>query len=112
MTIKGMCEALGLTVLTGDEQALDREVRGCYICDLLSWVMGRCQAGEVWITIQTNQNVIAVAHLCEAACVLLPEGVKPDGAFLDKANQHGIVVLSGEKTAWELGCAVKEICLP
>ena len=32
----------------------DREIDGVYVGDLLSWVMGRAQSGNAWITIMSN----------------------------------------------------------
>ena len=66
----GVCRAL--TVTEGD-----REIGGVYIGDLLSWVMGRASADDAWITIMSNINVVAVASLADAACVLFAEGVVP-----------------------------------
>ena len=59
----------------------EREVSGGYVGDLLSWVMGRAQTGNVWLTIMSNQNVAAVALMAEVSCVVLTEGVKPDEAL-------------------------------
>ena len=53
-----------------------REIDGVYIGDLLSWVMGRAQMDNAWITIMTNVNVIAVASLADTSCVILAEGVE------------------------------------
>ena len=53
----------------------DREIKGVYIGDLLSWVMGRATSGDAWVTIMSNINVIAVAQLTDVACVILAEGV-------------------------------------
>lgn len=51
----------------------DREITGVYIGDLLSWVMGRAQSGDAWITIMSNANIGVghygyprVARLCPA----------------------------------------------
>ena len=43
----------------------DRRVEGVYIGDLLSWVMGRAQSGDAWITIMSNRNTVAVAALAD-----------------------------------------------
>ena len=39
MTVKEFAERLNLKVMIEGE--MDREITGCYIGDLLSWVMGR-----------------------------------------------------------------------
>lgn len=79
----------------------DKETNGVYIGDLLSWVMGRAEAGNVWITIMSNINVIAVAALADVSCVLLAEGVSLDGETLAAAEAKGINVLKTEMSAYE-----------
>ncbi|NLO13764.1 MAG: AraC family transcriptional regulator [Clostridiales bacterium] len=82
--------------------ALDGGVTCGYVCDLLSWVMARGQAGMAWVTVQTHMNVVAVASLHEMACVILPDGILMDEAPLEKAREEGIVVLSSQLSAYEL----------
>ena len=105
MTVSQLMEQLGLTEILVAEP--ERQVTGCYMGDLLSWVMGRAQPDEAWITIMTNQNVAAVAALSDVACVILTEGVKPDPDLLKKAQVQGINLLgtdwSSFQTAVELG---------
>jgi hypothetical protein len=84
-------------------------VEGCYICDLLSWVIGRCGKNAAWVTIQTNQNVVAVALLAEAACVIIPEGIVPEKAVLERAQAEGIAFLSSPETAYQVACKLKEL---
>ena len=62
MKVKELVEKLNLKVLSG-EKGLDREIDGCYISDLLSDVMGNAMEGNIWITLQTHKNVMAVASL-------------------------------------------------
>lgn len=82
----------------------DAEISSAYIGDLLSWVMGRAQAEQVWITIMSNINIVAVASLSGVSCVLLAEGVKPDEGVIAAAEQRGVNILSSDKTAYELAC--------
>ena len=67
-----------------------REVQGGYAGDLLSWVMGRAESGDAWITIMSNQNIVAVALLADAALVLLAEGVQPDEGVAELARTNGV----------------------
>lgn len=80
----------------------DRQAEGCYIGDLLSRVMVNAKAHQVWITIQSNTNTVAVASVTDVTCVLLAEGVAPDEATLQKANEQEIVLLSANQTSYEL----------
>lgn len=79
----------------------DREVNGVYIGDLLSWVMGRAECDNVWITIMSNINVVAVASLSDVSCVLLAEDVTLQADILDTAKEKGINILSTSLSAYE-----------
>ncbi len=79
----------------------EREIRGVYIGDLLSWVMGRAKADDAWITIMSNINIVAVASLADVACIILAEGVTLDAAVTETANAKGINVLTCTLPAFE-----------
>lgn len=104
MTAKQLREALGLTVLS--ETDPDREVTGGYAGDLLSWVMGRAQSGDAWVTIMTNRNVLAVASLADTACVIVAEESAVEDEVISLAVEKGInLYRSGAKT-FELCCRI------
>ncbi len=79
----------------------EREINGAYVGDLLSWVMGRAESDNVWITIMSNINVVAVASLSDVSCVLLAEGVTLEDDVLTIAKQKGINIFSTSLTAYE-----------
>ena len=79
----------------------EREIKGAYIGDLLSWVMGRAKEDCAWITIISNVNVIAVASLVDVACVILAEGVSLEGDVLETARKKGINVLYSPHPSYE-----------
>ena len=74
MKVRELVEKLNLKVLSG-ENGLDRDIDGCYVSDLLSDVMGNAEMGNVWVTLQTHKNVMAIASLKELACVILVKGL-------------------------------------
>lgn len=92
-------EKLNLEVISAGES---REVTGCYIGDLLSWVMGRAATGQAWITVMSNANVAAVASMAEVACVILCDGARPDEALTQKARLTGLPLFASELSAYEL----------
>lgn len=100
MTVNEMAEALALKKLAVSNG--DREFSGVYIGDLLSWVMGRAQSDNVWITIMSNVNIVAVATLADVACIVLAENVVPEAKVLETATQKGVNVFTTEKTAFEI----------
>ena len=64
---------------------------------------------DIWITIQTNMNVVAVAALAEAACVIMADGLTPDANAAKKADNEGVVLLSSQKSAYEIAKALGEL---
>ena len=79
----------------------ERIIQGAYIGDLLSWVMGRCEADAAWITIMSNANVIAVAALADPSCVILSEGVTLSEDIVRLAEEKEINVLSSPLPSYE-----------
>ena len=99
MTVSDLAGRLEFDVLCGDTQ---REVQGCYIGDLLSWVMAHGGEGMAWVTVQTHMNVIAVAALHDMSCVVIPEGAAMEEEVCQKAAEEGVAVLSSDKNAFEI----------
>ena len=101
MKLGQLIALLGAKLLT-QEADLERELHGCYICDLLSYVMSHAEKDNIWITVQTNLNVVAVASLTEVGCVVLPENIEPEELTLDKAEAEDVIMLSARQTAYEI----------
>ena len=99
MTVQTLAELDGMRILTCPEP--EREIRGAYVGDLLSWVMGRAAADNAWITIMTNINVVAVASLADTSCIVLAEGVTPEQSVLDTAEAKGVNILQSAKPIFE-----------
>ena len=75
----------------------------------MSLCMAHLEEGNVWITIQTNQNVIAVAALKEAACVFLADGIRLDDLAASTAEQEGSTVLEAELSAYALALRLGDL---
>ena len=99
MTVKQLSELEGFEAVSLPEP--DRQIDGVYVGDLLSWVMGRAKAGDAWVTIMSNVNVVAVASLSDVACVILAEGVTLDDEVSTVAKARGINVISTALPAYE-----------
>lgn len=107
MKVSELKEKLGLELLT-EKDYCDKDITGCYIGDLLSHVMGKATEGDAWITIMNNINIVAVATLTEAACVILCEGISADEKVIEKADGEGIIILKSELSAYELAVKISE----
>jgi predicted transcriptional regulator len=55
--------------------------------------MSKAQEGNVWVTLQSHPNIAAVASLLNLAGIIITEGVVPDAATVEKAEQEGIPIL-------------------
>lgn len=102
MNLSELCEKLSLTVVSGSEENRKMTFDGVYAGDLLSRAMSHVEAGNLWITIMSNINVIAVASLTEAAAVILAEDVELVPEALEAAREKEITVLSSPLTVYEL----------
>ena len=100
MKVKELVEKLNLQVLSGAD-GLDRDIEGCYVSDLLSDVMGNAEMGNVWVTLQTHKNVMAIASLKELACVVLVKGQTASEDTLEQSNEEGIPFLSTTMQTYE-----------
>lgn len=101
MTVKELMDKLNLKVSAG-EKGLDREVKEGYCGDLLSDVMGRSPENCIWMTVQTHQNIVAVAVLKEMAGIVITGDHTPDKETQEKANIEGIPLLLWEGSAFDL----------
>lgn len=108
MTVKELIENLDIHLISGDN-GLQNTISGGYVSDLLSDVMGRAKEGEVWITLQTHKNVIAIASLKDLAAVILVRGLLPDEDAMNQSNLENIPVLSTPLTAFEIAGKLYEL---
>ena len=101
MKVFDLVNEFNLTVFSG-QASLNNNVEGGYVSDLLSDVIGNAKEGEVWITLQTHQNVIAVASLKDLAAVILVKGFQPNDDTLEHSNTEGIPVLGTKMGTFEI----------
>lgn len=101
MNLETIVQSLQLQVKAGADR-LQQEVRGGYVGDLLSDVMANSREGDVWITRQIHQNIVAVASLKDLAGIVLVNGAEPAADTLEKAVGEGIPLLLSDLTAFEV----------
>jgi len=108
MKVNDLITQLNLKVLGGNN-GLQKEVTGAYSSDLLSDVMGNIQDGQVWITLQTHLNVMAIASLRDASAIILVNNHQPAPDMLEKANEEAIPVLSTCEPTFEVAGKLYQI---
>lgn len=99
MNVEELSRRLSLEVKTATGR-LSREVTGGYASDLLSCVMAKAQAGNIWITLQGHPNIVAVASLLNLAGIIVTEGIEPDESTLAKAEEEGLPLLTTAQTTY------------
>ena len=100
MKLTDLINDLSLTVVCGSADGMEAD--GVYAGDLLSRAMSHVKENNLWITIMSNTNVIAVASLTGCAAVLLAEGVELIPEARAAAEDNGILVLSSSESVYDL----------
>jgi predicted transcriptional regulator len=99
--VSELADKLGLTIF-GGASGLQNEIKGGYTSDLLSDVMGHACSNQVWITVQTHKNVIAVASLKELASIILIKGLEPAQEVIEQSDIEKIPLLGTKEEAFEI----------
>jgi len=100
MTVKDLVDKYDFRIFAG-EKGLEKKVKGGYVSDLLSDVMGNAEKDQLWLTLQTHKNVMAIASLKDLAGVLLVNGSEPEPGMMEMANAEGIPVLGSNLPCFE-----------
>ena len=108
VTVARAVEALGLSVRAGDGW-LDRVITGAQVGDLLSYVMAQGKAGQLWITIQTHPNIVAVAALAGLSGVAIAAGFEPEEETVARAEEENIPLLTSGESAFALAGRLYEL---
>lgn len=108
MKLKEIIKKLELRVLTAQDR-LATEVSGGYTSDLLSDVIANSREGNVWITLQTHQNIIAVAKLKDLAGIIIVNNREPEKETLKKAEEEKVPLMTGKETAFQISGKLYEL---
>lgn len=101
MDIKTIAETLKLKVWS-EADNMNKKVSGCYTGDLLSDVMANSQEGDIWITRQVHQNIVAVASLKDHAAIILVNSCEPSKETLERAKSEKVVIMTSSLSTFEL----------
>ena len=101
MKVSELVEKFGLKVFSGGA-GLGNEISGGYVSDLLSDVMGFAAENQVWLTLQTHQNVLAIASLKDLAAVILVKGLQPNPETIAHSEEEGIPLLGTDMGTFEI----------
>ena len=108
MRITDIIRELDLEIISGKE-GVSNVVTGGYVSDLLSDVMGHAKEGNIWITLQTQQNVVEIASLKDLAAVIIVKGFMPEADTIEKSNFENIPVLSTDMDTFTIAGRLFEL---
>ncbi len=91
-----------LSLDTAVEGDMETGVTGCYISDLLSDVMAHSTEGELWVTLQTHPNIVAVAVIKGLSCIIIPNGRTPEPETVRRAEKERITILTTRRTVFDV----------
>lgn len=83
------------------ESDINKEISSGFCGDLLSIVMSKAKENQVWVTIQSHVNIVAVASLVNISCIIVTEGFEIDNDAISKAKEEGINILSTKYSSFE-----------
>lgn len=99
MKLTEIIKNLELQVLSAKNN-LETEVSWGYTSDLLSDVIANSEGGNLWITLQTHQNIVAVAKLKDLAGIILVNDRQPDEETIKKAEEEKVPLLTTSESAF------------
>lgn len=101
MKLKNIIEKLHLEV-RGAYSSLDNEIRSGYASDLLSDVLAHAKDGDLWITLQIHQNIVAIASMKGISGIVVINSREPEEETVKKAEKENIPIMVSTMTAFEL----------
>ena len=107
VTVGRAAEALGLATVVSAESS--GEISGAQVSDLLSYVMAEGKRGQVWITIQTHPNIVAVAGLAGMHAIFVAGGFAPEPETVARADEEEIGLFTSAETAYTLAGRLYEL---
>ncbi len=108
MKLSEIVNALSLEVKTYRD-GLNSDISGAYVSDLLSDVMANSKEGNVWITLQTHLNIVAVASLKGIRGIIIVSGRRVEEAVLKKAEEEKITVMIAPMSAFDVSGRIYQL---
>ncbi|HOH46643.1 MAG TPA: hypothetical protein PLX59_02295 [Candidatus Cloacimonadota bacterium] len=102
ITLKDYLAAIGGHNLTPGIDPEKIQIKGAYVSDMLSDVMGNGKAELIWITIMKHLNVIAVASMTSIPAVLFAKGVVPEASVIEKALEEDVCLITSPLSTFDL----------
>jgi len=91
------------------EECLQKDITGAYVSDLLSDVMANSRDGNIWITLQTHMNIVAVAGLKNLTCIIIVGGRHVEDDIIKKAEEEKVAIMTTPMPAFEVAGKIYQL---
>lgn len=108
ISVEDVKNILPCEVVVGNNLDL-REVKGCYIGDLPSWVMDSANQKDIWVTVLGDVNSIAVAKLADISCIILADNSQIDINARQKAIEQGIPIIKTHLSSYKVAIKIYKL---
>ncbi len=105
MKIQELGEKLELRKMT---RVFDRDVTGVYISDMVSDVIANAKAGDLLVTVQIHNNVIAAANLVDLCGIVVTQDKQPTEDVVRMAEKAELTVFSTSLNRWQMATRLYE----
>jgi len=101
MIVQEIIDFLQAEVVAGGTK-VDNVISGGYASDLLSNVMSQAKPGDIWVTMHTHQNIVAVASLLGLSAVIIAGHGQPAKETVNKADAEEVPLLITALSVFEV----------
>jgi len=105
MRLQELGEKLELKSVT---KVSDRDVTGVYISDMVSDVIANAKAGDLLVTVQIHNNVIAAANLVDICGIVVTQDKLPTEDVVRMAEKANITIFSTGLNRWQMATRLYE----
>lgn len=105
MKLQELAEKLELKSQT---KVFDKDISGVYISDMVSDVIANAKAGNVLVTVQIHNNVIAAANLVDICGVIVTQGKMPTEEVVKMAEKAEISIYTSNMNRWQIATKMYE----
>jgi predicted transcriptional regulator len=105
MKLQEIVDRLELKAAT---KVFDKDVTGVYISDMVSDIIANAKAGNLLVTVQIHNNVIAAANLVDLSAIVVTQGKQPTDDVAKMAEKAQISILLTSLSRWQVATKLYE----
>lgn len=99
MMLNDLAKQLELRCAT---QSFEKDVTGVYVSDMVSDVIANAKPGNLLVTVQIHNNVIAAANLVDLCAIVVTQGKKPADDVVKMAEKVQIPIYTTDLNGWQI----------